>query len=164
MKIIKLSNGGDCIVDDEDFDFLNKWKWYRHNNGYAFRCTTKYLGGGRKNRKIKSSSMRMHRVIMNAPIGLDVDHVNKNRLDNRRCNLRICSRSQNLCHSIMHNNNTSGYRGVSYYKSRNKFEAYVDFGKKRKKIGYFDSAIDAAIARDKVAKDIQGEFATLNFP
>ena len=92
-KIIELTQGKSCIVDDEDFEFLNKWKWQAWKSPYgtvwyALR-SVKILGTRRSN------TIRMHRVIMGDPFGLEIDHKNHDGLDNRRENLRICTKAQN---------------------------------------------------------------------
>lgn len=92
----------------------------------------------------------------------DVDHINGNRSDNRWENLRTCTRSENLQNKRKNGYGTSKYRGVSFYKNRNKYEAYIDKNGKRKKLGYFDREIDAARAYDEAAKEMFGEFASPN--
>lgn len=83
MKEIILSNGKIAIVDNEDFKRLNKYKW-SFVQGYAFRNT---------HRNRKNGTVRMHREILKAPMGTDVDHKNGNRLDNRKENIRVCTHS-----------------------------------------------------------------------
>lgn len=114
MKEIKLTRGLKAMVDDEDFAKLNSVKWCAHSAGYAYRT------GGQL----------MHRIIMNAPDNLHIDHINGNRLDNRKCNLRLCTRSQNA----LNKNKYCGrgpYIGVHFTKRTGKYEAYIKFfGKK----------------------------------
>jgi len=87
MRQIELTQGKFSIIDDEDFEYISQWKWYYLNLGYAVRKS-----GGRANQKL----VYMHRAIMCPPDELDIDHINRNRLDNRRSNLRICTRKENL--------------------------------------------------------------------
>jgi hypothetical protein len=102
----------------------------------------------------------MHRLFAGAP-GMDVDHINGNGLDNRRCNLRPATRSQN-------NMNRAKRRGVSKFKGvspkRGKWRAYLKTGKKQHNLGVFESEYDAARAYDVKAKEMFGEFARVNFP
>ena len=94
----------------------------------------------------------------------DVDHINRNRLDNRLCNLRICSHQENAYNIGLKSSNTSGYIGVYWNTEKNKWCARIRINGKKKHCGYFSSIIDAAKAYDKKAKETRGEFAVLNFP
>jgi hypothetical protein len=87
MKRIKLTQGKYALVDDEDFESLNKYKWYFHQ-GYAIRNTKMKFG--------KRTTIFMHRIITNCPKGKDVDHINMNGLNNQKYNMRVCKRSQNI--------------------------------------------------------------------
>jgi hypothetical protein len=155
-KIIPLTQGKEAIVDDEDFEYLNQWKW-------------RYSGGRRPGYAItgesfkKGGRFRMHRLIVNAPSNIDVDHINGNRLDNRRENLRFCNQSQNLANSKLQVNNTSGYKGVCWNKRIKKWHSQVGSRKNRKNLGEFNTAEEAAKAHDEAAKKLYGEFAKLNF-
>src|SRR3990167_9749261 len=92
MKIIRLNKGQSAIVDDDVFDYLNQWKWYFNNQGYAVRRP--YIkGSGRKNQKCMT--IHMHRLVNNTPNGMQTDHINRNKLDNRRENLRNVTDQQN---------------------------------------------------------------------
>jgi hypothetical protein len=78
MKQISLSNGGEALVDDDDFTFLSQWSWYHTDDGYAARSIWK---------DGKCSRIWMHRVVLQLESGI-CDHINRNKLDNRRSNLR----------------------------------------------------------------------------
>lgn len=91
---------------------------------------------------------------------LDVDHINNNPLDNRKINLRICNRSQNLINRRLLGFNTSGFRGVS--KFRNKWQAYINYDRKRIHLGHFENKTDAAKAYNIAALKYHGEFVRLN--
>lgn len=103
MKKIVLTKGAYATVDDEDFEWLNKWKWSLSSVGYAVRVV-----GGRKHQRM----LLMHRVIMKTSSGMFTDHINRNRLDNRRRNLRNVSPSQSLYNTKLRKDNTSGAKGV----------------------------------------------------
>lgn len=148
MKEIKLTKGKVAIVDDEDFESLSQFKWHC-SVGYAMR--REY-----PSRKI----LLMHRVILNPPEGKEPDHINGDRLDNRRCNLRISTRSENNLNKNVQKNSSSGFKGVSWKKGRSKWRAYMGGAH----IGHFNTKEEAAKAYDKKALEVFGEFAKLNFP
>jgi len=178
MKKIRLWQNRDeisdyeTIIDDEDYEKIveaikykngKPGKWYAHktcagSGYYAF------AGDHRKS---------MHRVIMDPPKGMDIDHINGNTLDNRKENLRICTRSQNSQNRKLRSDSASGYKGVYKHKARNlkkPFEAYIGDSEtsypstKHINLGCYTTAEEAARARDKKAKELHGEFAYLNFP
>jgi len=103
----------------------------------------------------------MHRLIMNAQPGQMVDHKNRNTLDNRRCNLRLCNHSENQKNRFV-DVGTSKYKGV--YREGNNWRAYIGFEDRQVWLGTFANEDDAARARDRAARIYQGEFAYLNFP
>jgi hypothetical protein len=156
MKRIQLTNGLEAIVDDEDYNELIKYTWFgnKYNNLIYVKRKTRKLDN--RNETIIS----MHRQIMGFPEGKDVDHINNNGLDNRRCNLRICSHAQNMRNrKIKAHNNTSGFKGVSWFKRLRKWRASIS----PTTIGYFDSKEEAAKAYDEAAKKLFGEFANINY-
>ncbi len=103
VEYITLTQGKKAIVDDEDYEWLSKHKWNFHR--YPKRRDGK-------------EGLLMHRAIMKPPDGYEVDHINRNTLDNRRSNLRIVSRKQNADNRGMFKNNTSGVKGVSIHKGK----------------------------------------------
>ena len=130
-------------VDKEDYQMLIKYIWHISSNGYA--CSQK---------------IRMHRLIMNAKEGEVVDHINGNTLDNRKCNLRICSQLENCRHKVkLSTNNKSGKIGVHWKKSKNKWVARIHINKKEKFLGYFDDINSAIDARKEAEIKYFGEFA-----
>lgn len=158
MKEIQISRGMVALVDDEWFDELNKHKWYAHPAGrrcYAMRCT-----GGRLNKK----HITMHRVILNPKNKtLDIDHINGNGLDNRRSNLRLATRSENMFNRGYQTNNKSGFKGVSFDPVTERWVSQISINRKRQWLGRFDTPEQAARAYDKKAIELLGEFAYLNF-
>ena len=107
-RTIPLTKGLFAIVDDEDLEELNKFKWCVTFNGakyYACRMPSRKLG--------KRKVILMHRQLTNAPPGMDVDHINGNPLDNRRENLRVCSHADNQKNTNRRSRNKSGYKGVT---------------------------------------------------
>jgi hypothetical protein len=135
MAILKLFGGQDCLVDDQDFDFLSQWTWRLHRMGYATRGAYKIR-------------FYMHRVIIGAKPGEIVDHINRNKLDNRRSNLRIVDTFE---HS---RNRTNGYflnlpDGVTFHpKNSKKFVARF----RLKYLGSFPTTTAASIAVQKAKK------------
>jgi len=164
MKIIKLFNREDkvVIVDDEDFDYLNQYRW-DYISLYAARLIKK---------NGKRTYLYMHREIMGvADKGreIEVDHIDKENvkdygLDNRKENLRVCTHAENQRNSKLRSDNVTGYKGVCWYPKLNKWRSYIQYNNKTMGIGYHDSAEEAARAYDKKAKELFGEFARLNFP
>ena len=161
-RLIPLSGGkAHAIVDAEAFEFLSLWNWSVTDKGYARRVMC--IDGA-------SSLIWMHRFIMSPPPGIDVDHINRNPLDNRLCNLRYATKTGNV-----RNRGPNKYRrhGVAYkgvYKNANcltytaRISRSVDGVQKHIYLGSFRDQIDAARAYDAAALEIFGEFAALNFP
>ncbi len=161
MKEIPLTKGVFALVDDEDYEYLNRHKWTVSKTDYTYYAI-RYLWINKKRYPIL-----MHRMIMYTPTKLVVDHVDKNGLNNQKCNLRNCTSSQNQT-----NKNPRGkskYMGVYFvpytYKNNNKIyiKAAITINKKRIYLGRFKTEIDAAKAYDKAAIFYKNEFANLNF-
>ena len=153
-KLIPLSRGKFAIVDAADFELVNRYKWHANKGGRTYYATSQE----------KRRAISMHRLILNAPAGLFVDHINHNGTDNRRANLRFCTWAENCRNSLPRQGESSRYKGVHWCKRRKKFFATITFNRKKRGLGYFDCEIDAAKAYDKKAKELFGEFAYLNFP
>jgi len=154
MKTIALTREKVTIVDEEDFEELNKYKWHA-------RIQT-YTGAFRAKRRENKKEIDMAREIMNCPPGLEVDHINGDLLDNRKCNLRICTHGENMRNRRLQRNNTSGYRGVHYFKRDGRYVAYIYLNGRKIHIGSYKTDIDAAMAYNAHARDLHGEFARLN--
>lgn len=155
MKQIPLTQGQFAIVDDGDFDFISKSKWRLVNNGGA-----NIYAGRRKVINGKGHSIYMHRQILkDLCAGFDVDHINGNGLDNRKENLRICTRQQNICNRKAPNSNSiSGIRGVSFEKRTGKWVSRIKFNYKQIHIGTFLTIEEAEIAWKEKAKALFGDF------
>ena len=158
MKRIPLTQGKFAIVDDVDFDWLNQYKWYSHIDRSK---NIFYVNRGRRWGK-RMITILMHRLIMNPIKGMFIDHINGNGLDNRRSNLRICTRSQNGMNRKMQNNNTSGYKGVIWSKSAKKWQVQIIFNKKRIHLGYFKIKKEGALAYNEASLKYFGKFAYIN--
>lgn len=140
------------LIDADMYEELSKYKWFK-NKGYCKRSTTK---------NYKTVHFTMHRVIMQAKKGEYVDHINGDRLDNRRSNLRICSNQENLCNKPKQLNNTSGYKGVTWRKIAKKWLAQIQVNNKTIHLGYYETKEEAALAYNIAAKKYHGEFACQN--
>lgn len=153
MKRIQLTQGKFALVDDEDYEFLNQWKWYVDHIGNCWYATTLVGGVGSKKK------VRMHKMLC---IGKEIDHKNHNGLDNRRENLRSCTRSQNNMNSRKQFGCSSKYKGVQFHKQNCNFRAYGSIRKKQIHLGSFSTEDDAAKAYNDFARNAHGEFAYLN--
>lgn len=157
MKKLFLSDGSFALVDDKDFKSLSKYSWHPTKNGYAIRNQVVGEYEDVRNRK----KVLLHRHILS---GVKfVDHINGDRRDCRRKNLRECTAGQNQWNSKTPKNNTSGYKGVSFRKDRNRFRAQISCNGKTYRLGSFLSAKKAAKAYDLAAKELHGKYARLNF-
>lgn len=147
MKKIPVGNGHFALVDDEDYELVGQRRWHLNNRGY-----------------IKSGKVLLHRLVTSAPPGYDVDHIDGDKMDNRRSNLRVCTRGQNLANQKRSANNTSGYKGVTFNKECNRWQAYIHQDGRQYHLGLFHDIVDAARAYDAAAQEKFGEFARPNFP
>lgn len=156
MKRIPLTQGQFAIVDDGDYDWLMQWKWHAYRGKYTFyacRSTT-------RSRKAKRKLLSMHRTIMAIPRGREIDHRNHDGLDNRRCNLRECSRAENQRNRLPEKGGTSKFKGT--YWNKGKWQSVITCNGKYTYIGRYASEKDAAAAYNTKAKELFGEFAYLN--
>lgn len=152
MKILTLyrklgKSNVDVFLDDSDYDIVRRYKWYLNNN-------IGYVSGF-----IDGKKVYLHRFIMGYPANKCVDHINRNKLDNRKSNLRICSTRENVINSKLSKNNTSGISGISFRDDRNKFRAYIMVNRKQIFLGYYSDIEDAIFARRQAEIKYFGEFA-----
>lgn len=153
MKVIELTRGKVAVVDDADFSELGQYNWCCTKNGYAIRA---------KRENGKTTWVYMHREIMNPPEGFQVDHINRNRLDNRRENLRLATRAQNMQNSVKKFDNKSGFKGVHKHSRNNSWIAQISFNGKMTHLGSFKTAEEASLAYNAAALRLHGDFANLN--
>lgn len=155
--LIELTQGKEAIVDAQWHEMLSATKWHhakvRGETGYAVT-----------NKPGCSGVEYMHRVIIDAPSNLQVDHINGDTLDNRKQNLRLCTHRQNQMNrkKSRRKNLTSEYKGVYWCKFSRKWYAQICVHKKSVKLSSHDSEIEAALAYNKAAIEYFGEFARLN--
>jgi hypothetical protein len=151
MKTIPLTQGRTAVIDDADFDLVSQFKWHAHFDGtnwYALRRTA-------------TGHQSMHNLVMGSPTGVKIDHRDHNGLNNRRGNLRVCEHRQNCYNLKMKVTNRSGYKGVSWKTTHQRWCAQIRFGKVYH-LGLFEDKIDAARAYDSAAVRYFGEFAATN--
>jgi len=153
MKKIKLTQGKYSIVDNEDFDYVNQYKWHLSDSRGKL-----YARRGDKRKKYRS----IHRLILNCPDDKEPDHINGDGLDNRKSNLRIADRFQNTQNALIRKDSVSGFKGVNFSKRSNKWRAYIQYKKKNSHIGFFETKEEAAYVYDQFAMQLHGEFAKLN--
>lgn len=154
MQRIPLTRGAFALVDDADFPWLVQLgNWCLNSSGYAVHYTTQ--NGYRR-------TLYMHRLIMKPNGALQVDHINRDKLDNRRENLRFATRSQNQANKGRAINNTSQYKGVTWHKG--KWEVRLRYNAVRLYLGRYDCPRDAALAYDVASRYLYGDFAGCNLP
>jgi hypothetical protein len=152
MKKVPISNGKFAKVDDEDFELVSEFHWHMDGAGYA-----------RTNVWSENKKPRMHRLILNdVDTELHIDHINGDKLDNRKINLRVLTCSQNAMNRGPQMNNSSGYKGVIFDRSRNKWRAEICVNKKRKYLGRYETAEEAALAYNQASIKYHGEFGFIN--
>jgi len=159
MKEIKLTRGMVALVDDDDYEWISQWEWIVRERKEGLYYALRYDMINRKR-------VLMHRIIMNTPPYMQVDHIDHNGLNNQKDNLRNCSHAENMC-----NRRSSGgsrYLGVCQHRvSANGkvylyFQAYIQADNKNMYIGSFSTEDEAAIAYNEAAHKYHGEFANLN--
>jgi hypothetical protein len=152
--VIPLSRGMTTVISREK-EYLAEFKWYAHKGqqGDFYAARTSQQG-----------TIRLHREIMGAQLGQEVDHINGNTLDNRTENLRLCGHTQNMMNRKPQINNTSGFKGVVWHKRAQRWYARIQCLDREHHLGSFDHPESAARAYDAAARELFGEFARLNFP
>lgn len=153
MKLIPLSRGLSAKVDDADFEEVCRHKWYASTTGYAVRNA---LVDGRV------TTVKMHRILTSAQPGLEVDHIDGDRLNNQRANLRPANRTENLRNS-MKRGRTSRFKGVYWLTANGRWRAKIKADGRYVHLGLFDHEESAARAYDDAARTYFGEFARTNF-
>lgn len=148
-----MTQGKYALVDDEDYEWLSQWNWW-FNGGYATRVETKR---GIRNR------IFMHRLINDTPPDKYTDHINGNRLDNRRANLRVCTTQENA-RNMRKTHGSSVYKGVQWSHRQKAWKTTLNEKGQVAYIGYFKNERHAALAYDLWAIDMWGQFAKVNLP
>ena len=161
---IPLTRGMFAIIDAEDFEKVSSHKWYAYKGYSKFYAGKSQWQPGKKRQKL----LCMHNFIFGEiPKGMMIDHINGDGLDNRKCNLRIATRSQNRGNArktvqIFGRPTSSKYKGVCWDKNNKKWQVQMKINNKSRHIGQFSDEKEAAKAYNKAAMAHFGEFAALN--
>jgi hypothetical protein len=161
MKKILLNHGKFALVDDADFEMLNRYKWHaqpHRNTHYAVSGSFRING--------KQVLIKMHRIVLgfNRGDGNQSDHINGDGLDNQRANLRKTTNQENQRNNRLRCDSTSKLKGVHWDKKSNKWRGHIFDGSKKLHLGFFSTDIETAKAYDAAATKYFGRFAKLNFP
>lgn len=160
-KEVPVSGGLVALVDDEDYERISAYKWYKRKGPHTTYAMTNVYHGGSKR------TGQMHRMILNAPEDQEVDHVNGDALDNRKSNLRLCSHQDNLRNAGCHRTYagrpvTSSFKGVYRRPDMKDWLASATVGGKTHYIGHFKTEVEAAQAYDQFIIPLHGEFGRPN--
>jgi hypothetical protein len=153
IAYVTLTQGYEAIIDAADLHLIDDWNWTASISEWhvcAYRRRHKSLG--------RPSYFPMHRQILQAPIGVEVDHIDGNALNNTRRNLRIATSQENKRNRRRNKNNTTGFKGVTYDKSRNTYNASMMVDRKRVSLGRYASPTEAYQAYIEAASSKFGEF------
>ncbi len=154
IKIKLERRNGDvywCVIDKEDYEKVKNYRWYCNSSGYAVTANSGHV-------------MRLHSVILDCHLsklsGYTIDHINRNRLDNRKCNLRICTHSENTQNQ---KRKSTLFKGIYFNKSNNKWRSLIRMNGITYRLGSYIDPVDAAIAYDIAALTLYGDTACINF-
>lgn len=158
-KTIPLTKNYSTIVDDEDYDWLSQWEWCALDSSAT---GVVYASRGQWNPLSKKvEAIAMHRLILDAPSDITVDHRDGNGLNNRRSNLRLATRQQQAINRGIRLDNKSGYKGVYWLKTsenKGKWRAQIKVDGKRLSLGLFNDIEEATKAYEKAAEKYYGEW------
>lgn len=156
MKKIPLTQGQFALVDDEDFEYLNRHKWYALKSGKTYYARRNVVSFG------KRISILMHKAIVSAPPGKEVDHEDGNGLNNQKSNLRTCTHKENTRNRFHNNTAESGFKGVYWNPNNKRWFVSVRTIAGLKHIGYFDDKTEAARHYNLASKEHFGKYAKYN--
>lgn len=151
LSVIYTSKGEHILVDTEDLPKLIGFTWFLYPDGHAVA-------------KNKGKELRLHRQIMGTPKGMDTDHKNHNRADNRKCNLRVCTRQENTMNQLRRSDNTSGVKGVHWDKTASKWRAQIFVDGEYLNLGYYTEFEQAVQVRQALERVLFGEITCIQPP
>ncbi len=155
----KNAQGMSFVVDDEDFENVSSIPWRLSKYGYVYH--RKYIGSAGQN-KWRYKWVTLHNYILGQPIKGMIDHIDGDKLNNSRANLRISTRQQNTWNSKKSKTNTSGYVGVVWCATTNRWRATIYQDGQHIDLGRFDTPQEAGFVYDQFALQLRGEYARLN--
>ena len=157
MKEIKLTQGKVALVDDEDFEYLNQFKWFAVKD----KCTFYAIRNARKEDGTRTT-VKMHRIVMKTPEGMEVDHKDGDGLNCQKYNMRNCTHAQNMINKKIGVIGTSKFKGVCWYPNYKKWRVQITMKNKKISLGYYSSEKEAALIYNGKAVELHGEFARIN--
>ena len=155
VMLVPLTRGLFAKIDTADYDIVAPYMWCAVPdvcNVYATRAQQR-----------DGSTTKMHRLLMGTPDGMHTDHINGDGLDNRRANLRICTRAENMRNRRSNRGSSSRFLGVHFDRKSCVWRAQIRVGATTQMLGSFTDEVEAAIAYDDAAHRLYGDFARLNF-
>ena len=152
IAYIDIGQGKESIIDAQDVGLVADNSWYINTSGYAGRRKWNNTDG-----VWSAEYQQLHRLIMQPGSGLEVDHINGNRLDNRRCNLRVATHQQNMANKGVSKRSSTGYKGV--YATGRRYEARIKYHDNEMRLGIFDTPEEANVAYQRKAVELHGDFA-----
>jgi hypothetical protein len=156
---IPLGDNKFALIEEEDYPLVSQYPWHAYRTKWnVYAGTTVRLAGG------ENRTLLLHRLLLGAKPGEEVDHIDLDGLNCTRKNLRLASHLQNVWNQRRKITNTSGYKGVYLVRGRNVWHARIRDHGRQIHLGYFVDPVEAARAYDAKAREIAGEFARLNFP
>jgi hypothetical protein len=156
-RVIRLPSKDDVCIDIDDYDLATSRAWYKHSQGYTAAGSS------------TTGHQYLHRLVLERVIGRQltrkdvVDHINHDKLDNRRANLRLATASLNGANMVRPSHNSSGYKGVHWSQAHNRWHSSIKVQQTELFIGLFQDLEEAAYAYDQVAMQLFNEFAKTNF-
>ena len=163
MKLLELTQGRHAKVDNEDWDYLRRWKWYascKGKRGQYYGCRTLRKGEtGSRCRLLHYEVLRLRQPLGGGKV---IDHINRDPLDCRKGNLRICTHRENLRNQRPQRRGTSQYRGVYFQRRKGKWTAKIKYEGKSKYLGLFKTEYQAMLIYNGAAMRYFGLFAYLN--
>ena len=144
-----MKNGASFIFDIKDMDIVKNHSW-SISRGHVRTC-------------VDGRSVYLHQILLDTTCDTEIDHINGDKMDNRRCNLRFATHAQNNQNKGLRRDSTTGYKGVCFDKRSGKYIAYINANGKRTYLGYFDDKLSAAYAYDAAALQMHGDYARPNF-